>query len=168
MKKITNYDFDIFDLRESTNENELIIVVSHILAKESLFDMLPINNEKFMNFIHKIQDTYTNITYHNKTHGADLAQTFYFISTTGDMKKQLELDDWDMLSYIIAGACHDVGHPGFSNVYLIERNDPIAIRYNDISVLENFHVATTFEILNNEKYNIFSELTKTEYKRVRK
>ena len=73
LKKITSYDFDIFDLRTNTNENELITVVSHILAKESLFDMLPINNEKFMNFIHKVQDTYTDITYHNKTHGADLA-----------------------------------------------------------------------------------------------
>ena len=73
LKKITSYDFDIFDLRANTNENELITVVSHILAKESLFDMLPINNEKFMNFIHKVQDTYTDITYHNKTHGADLA-----------------------------------------------------------------------------------------------
>jgi len=60
-------------VRESTKENELMTVVSHILAKEHLFDNLPINNEKFMNFVNKIQETYTNITYHNQTHGADLA-----------------------------------------------------------------------------------------------
>jgi len=51
------------------------------------------------------------------------------------------------MSYIIAGACHDVGHPGVSNVFLIEKKDEIAIRYNDSMVLENFHVATTYEIL---------------------
>lgn len=63
-----------------------------------------------------------------------------------------------MLSYILAGACHDIGHPGFNNIYLIEKRDQLANRYNDISVLENFHVATTFEILSNENYNIFSDL----------
>lgn len=88
--------------------------------------------------------------------------------TYGDMRNKLDLDDWDIMSYVLAGACHDVGHPGFNNVYLIEKREPIALRYNDVSVLENFHVATTFEILNNEKYNIFSELSKTEFKRVRK
>lgn len=73
-----------------------------------------------------------------------------------------------MMSLTIAGACHDIGHPGFSNVYLIEKKDDISVRYNDISVLENFHVATTFEILKVDKYNIFSALSKEEYKRVRK
>jgi hypothetical protein len=72
------------------------------------------------------------------------------------------------MSYIIAGACHDVGHMGFNNIYLIEKRDIKAIRYNDASVLENYHVATTFEILNEEKYNIFSELSKNNFKKVRK
>ena len=61
--------------------------------------------------------------------------------------KKCDLDNWDMMSYILAGACHDVNHPGFNNPFLIEKKDDIAIKYNDISVLENFHVATTFEIL---------------------
>ena len=72
------------------------------------------------------------------------------------------------MSYVLAGACHDVGHLGFNNVYLIEKRDQIAVRYNDVSVLENFHVATTFEILSEDKYDIFSKLTKDQYKQVRK
>lgn len=71
------------------------------------------------------------------------------------MKKKCELDNWDMMSYIIAGACHDLGHPGFNNPYLIEKSDDIAIKYNDISVLENFHVASTFEIIKGDRFNIF-------------
>lgn len=73
-----------------------------------------------------------------------------------------------MLSYILAGASHDLGHPGYNNVFLIEKSDDIAIKYNDISVLENYHVASTFDIIKNERYNIFSQLSKQEYKRVRK
>lgn len=78
------------------------------------------------------------------------------------------MDKWDIMSYVIAAACHDVGHMGFSNLYLIEKRDIKAIRYNDQSVWENFHVATTFEILSEDKYNIFSDLNKSDFKRVRK
>jgi hypothetical protein len=56
---------------------------------------------------------------------------------------------------IIGGACHDHEHPGVNNVYIMETKDDIAIRYNDVSVLENHHVASTFAILKQEKYNIF-------------
>lgn len=72
------------------------------------------------------------------------------------------------MSYILAGACHDIGHPGVNNLFLIEKRDEIAITYNDISVLENFHIATTFEILKQERYNIFKQLSTDEWKRVRK
>ena len=57
------------------------------------------------------------------------------------------MDSWDMMSYILAGACHDLGHPGFNNLFLIEKGDEIAITYNDMSVLENYHVASTFDII---------------------
>jgi hypothetical protein len=53
----------------------------------------------------------------------------------------------EMMSYILAAACHDVDHPGVNNIFLIESRDKLAIRYNDISVLENHHVATTFDVL---------------------
>jgi hypothetical protein len=87
---------------------------------------------------------------------------------SGGLKEKLKLDLWEIMSYTIAGACHDVGHPGVSNIFLIEKKDEMAIRYNDIMVLENFHVATTFEILKTPKYNIFSDLSAAQYKRVRK
>ena len=64
-----------------------------------------------------------------------------------------------MMSITLAAACHDVGHPGVTNIFLIETKAEMAIRYNDLMVLENFHVATTYEILKTEKYNIFSDLS---------
>ena len=168
LSEICSHDFDIFKLRQSTKENELVTVVCHILAREGIFDKLPIANEKFLMFIQKIQSTYNDITYHNKTHGADLAQSFYYMVTSGELRKKCELTNWEVMSYIVAAACHDVGHMGFNNVYHMEKRDSIGMRYNDNSVLENFHIATTFEILSFEKYNIFSELSKDEYKKVRK
>jgi 3',5'-cyclic-nucleotide phosphodiesterase len=55
-----------------------------------------------------------------------------------------------MMSLTIAAACHDVDHPGLTNLYLIESSHPLSIRFNDMSVLENHHVATTFDIMTKE------------------
>ena len=106
-------------------------VIIHLFAKEKLFDRLPITNEKFLTFMKKVQSGYNDITYHNQTHAADLAQTFYLIANEFELKEKCALDDWDMLSYVLAGACHDIGHPGYNNIYLIEQRNPIGVRYND-------------------------------------
>lgn len=116
----------------------------------------------------KIQSTYNDITYHNKTHAADLAQTFYYIMTSCELRRKCEVSPIELMSYIIAAGCHDVSHMGFNNVYHVNRQDQVALRYSDQSVLENFHVATAFEILSFEKYDIFGEFSKDEQKQIRK
>jgi len=42
---------------------------------------------------------------------------------------------------------HDFEHPGVNNVFLTKIQDPIAIRHNDISVLESHHIAASFELM---------------------
>lgn len=73
-----------------------------------------------------------------------------------------------MFSYILAAACHDVNHPGFNNIFLIEKRDEIAINFNDISVLENYHIATSFQILSDSEFNILKNFSKADFKRIRK
>ena len=45
--------------------------------------------------------------------------------------------------------------------------DPLALKYNDKSVLENHHVSATFHILQNEKFNILQNFTREEYNKIR-
>ena len=40
LSKIESYNFNIFQLKESTKNNPLVTVVSHIMAKEKIFDDL--------------------------------------------------------------------------------------------------------------------------------
>ena len=54
LKLIETKEFDIFKIRELTKDNEMVVVISHILAKERIFDDLPIINEKFLSLIKKI------------------------------------------------------------------------------------------------------------------
>jgi hypothetical protein len=51
---------------------------------------------------------------------------------------------------------------------MIEKRDMIAVRYNDVSVLENHHVASSFAILSEPQYNVTKSFPKDKYKRFRK
>eukprot|EP01053_Blabericola_migrator_P000850 Blabericola_migrator_1__849@NODE_1209_length_5104_cov_42_077427_g820_i0_p2_GENE_NODE_1209_length_5104_cov_42_077427_g820_i0NODE_1209_length_5104_cov_42_077427_g820_i0_p2_ORF_typecomplete_len405_score64_00PDEase_I/PF00233_19/4_1e64DUF4736/PF15883_5/40DUF4736/PF15883_5/1_7HD/PF01966_22/0_053_NODE_1209_length_5104_cov_42_077427_g820_i035744788 len=53
----------------------------------------------------------------------------------------------ELYTLMIAALCHDVDHPGVTNQFLIASEDTLAIRYNDISVLEHHHAAFTFQAM---------------------
>lgn len=51
------------------------------------------------------------------------------------------LSSYDVLAGLFAAAIHDYQHPGVSNAFLVRTKHPIALRYNDMAVLENHHVS---------------------------
>lgn len=77
------------------------------------------------------------------------------------------LTDLEAFALILAAAMHDFRHPGVSSGFLIATSSPIALRYNDQSVLENFHAAEGFQVLAVSKYNILAKFTKEDHKTVR-
>ncbi|GFO22374.1 phosphodiesterase [Plakobranchus ocellatus] len=54
-----------------------------------------------------------------------------------------------------------------TNSYQINARTELAIRYNDISPLENHHCAVAFQILSNPETNIFANVDKDTFKRIR-
>ena len=64
------------------------------------------------------------------------------------------MSEMDIFSVIIAALGHDIAHPAFTNRFLVNTHDMIAIRYNDQSPLENMHSSKIFEILSNKDCNI--------------
>lgn len=71
---INELRFNIFTLMNATNDNELLTTSTYILAKHSIFNRINLDYATFVSFIKKIQSGYQNVTYHNKTHAADLCQ----------------------------------------------------------------------------------------------
>lgn len=53
------------------------------------------------------------------------------------------------------------------NRYQINARTELAIRYNDISPLENHHCAVAFQILNNPTCNIFANVPEEVFKEIR-
>eukprot|EP00932_Pfiesteria_piscicida_P018694 SRR837773.5546.p1 GENE.SRR837773.5546~~SRR837773.5546.p1 ORF type:complete len:163 (+),score=68.73 SRR837773.5546:2-490(+) len=77
------------------------------------------------------------------------------------------LSNTDRFALVVSAVCHDMGHPGFNNPFLVETGSEIAIRYNDRSPLENMHCAKLFELAGKPRSAIFGFLDRPRYKEVR-
>merc|ERR1719316_1357597 len=69
---------------------------------------------------------------------------------------------------LISAVAHDLGHPGVNNGFLSEVGHELALQYNDRSPLENMHCAKLYQLVAHQECNIFRNLTKEQYKDVRK
>jgi hypothetical protein len=79
-----------------------------------------------------------------------------------------ELDHIDIMSFLVSAICHDFGHDGYTNGFHVNSVTDRAIRYNDVSVQENFHVAESFAILHRDETNFLEQLNVDEFKVFRK
>lgn len=84
--------------------------------------------------------------------------------TYGNFYEIGKCSKYDIAAVVLSAAVHDYDHPGMNNPYLINTRHFLALRYNDRSVLENYHVASAFELMLKKDQNIFGNLEFEEYK----
>lgn len=89
----------------------------------------------------------------------------YAISWCVDLSSKI--GDLEILILLTSCICHDLDHPGYNNIYQINARTELAIRYNDISPLENHHCSVAFRILENDDCNIFKTFSSDSFKQVR-
>lgn len=170
--KIFDYtNFDIFKLKDKLGlENVMPFLGKEIVKKLNIIHL--IEESKLDNFLMILSKSYQNTRalYHTSLHGVDVCYSTYLILTflKDNDNKIKNISDLDIVSLVFSALCHDVGHPGLTNKFLINSKDEISIIYNDISVLENFHSAKTFQLLENNDLNIFSNLSKEDFSSLRK
>jgi len=125
-----------------------------------------IDAEIFSTFLSAVRTGYhASNPYHNSIHAFDVVCVVYRILT---MVRALEwLSDVDVCALLIAALCHDVGHAGKTNPFLIETGHELALRYNDKSPLENMHCARLFEICKESTCNVFKTFDREAYKQAR-
>ena len=166
MKNIDNCDFNIFELDKILGKKTSIFISEEILSKFPFMNNLIIPNETYKRFINKIVSNYDRINaiYHNDLHAGDVMQTCNVIFTKGKLKEKMKLNDLDIFCMLIASLCHDYKHPGTNNLYQINTRSKYALRYNDTSVLEMYHLAQSFKILQKDEYNIFINFSPEEYR----
>jgi hypothetical protein len=162
-------NFDIFKLENKVGrDNILPVTTTYVFISLNLFSI--IDYTKFEPFIFATANGYHRENpYHTDLHAADMVQTILLYTIYGNLQKLLDLHDIDLLSIFIAASIHDLGHPGYTNNFLINTKNDLAIKYNDQSVLENYHVSEGFNIMLKKKNcNILESLPNDDYKICRK
>ena len=169
-KSITLKNFDIFELEKLIGYDNVLPLMGRIILENlGLLDEGILNQNKLDNFLTSLSNQYKPTTlYHNSMHGADVTQSSYIYLTHSNAEKVAKTNVIDILSIIIAALGHDLGHPGLTNMFHMNDSTDIAITYNDISILENFHASLLFRTLRKSENNIFEKMSNIDYKIIRK
>ena len=168
-KNIETQEFNIFNLEKKIGREIILPLIGYYVFNTfELGEVIKYN--KFEKWCQKISDGYIrNNFYHNDLHAADITQTCLLYIKLGELQKLYNFQKYELCTVFLSCLCHDYQHPGVNNNFLKETNNKLSIRYNDISILENMHISSTFKlILRNKDYNIFENVEKDIYKKMRK
>uniref|UniRef100_A0A3B3IB13 Phosphodiesterase n=1 Tax=Oryzias latipes TaxID=8090 RepID=A0A3B3IB13_ORYLA len=134
----------------------------HDLGLVKEFNMNPITLKRWLL---AIQENYRNNPFHNFRHCFCVSQMMYGMIHLCNLQEKLTLTNLGIL--MTAAVCHDLDHPGYNNTYQINARTELAVRYNDISPLENHHCAVAFQILSLPECNIFANVDPEAFKKIR-
>ncbi|KAI8900527.1 hypothetical protein BC833DRAFT_581649 [Globomyces pollinis-pini] len=150
--------FNVLDLEVTTGGHALYYICCAFFQEHDFEETLGINEAIFKSWIIKIENGYErNNSYHNSTHAADVSHSMHYFVTREKLREALTPEDF--LACLIAAAGHDYMHPGYTNAFLVATQNPLALRYNDSSVLEHFHSASIAEIFLQPDYDLLGPLT---------
>ncbi|KAM9487519.1 high affinity cGMP-specific 3',5'-cyclic phosphodiesterase 9A isoform 2-T2 [Clarias gariepinus] len=154
----------IFDVWQ-WEPNEMLSCLEHMYHDLGLvrdFNINPITLKRWLLCIH---DNYRNNPFHNFRHCFCVTQMMYSMIYLCNL--QVKFTQVDILILMTAAVCHDLDHPGYNNTYQINARTELAVRYNDISPLENHHCAIAFQIFSQPDCNIFSNFDSEAFKQIR-
>ena len=166
---IDSKDFNIFEFESKVGQKNTLLMIGTYIYKK--FDFSKIIKEiKFVNWSKKIAAGYSrSIPYHTDLHASDVTQTCFLYLLQDGVKEISQVDNIDICCLILSCICHDFKHGGLNNNFLRLTKDKLAVRYNDISILENMHISETFKLINTySECDIFNGVDKNTYEKMRK
>jgi len=167
MKRIGfDWNLSIEQMETSLRENDATDVSGLRLVARSLLKREALPMENVDAFSRAVEDKYLTVPFHNSYHAAQVAHHANVLVEAAGIRSYLTRPD--TMALTVAALCHDISHFGRSNAFLVETRHELAVRYNDNSVLENFHCSVTFQIIKSSPAtDITGSLSKQEERRFR-
>jgi hypothetical protein len=159
LDNLHTWGFDIFRLNHLSALRPLTAVSMSALQRLGVISSLRLDEGTLFRYLVAVEDGYARhqtVPYHNNEHAADVVQSTFCLMQTPNIRQALS--DLELFAAIIAAAVHDVGHLGVNNQFLITTQDPLAVLYNDQSVLENHHAATAFRIMSGDGMRVLDAM----------
>jgi len=150
LNNLDSWDMDIFPL----SNYELMALCTKIMDTYHFFDLYSIPMDNWYIFLLNVEYRMVsnNIPYHNFVHIVDIFQSCHVFLSKFDGKCLLQ--PVDIFAVLISALTHDLDHPGLNNTYQVNAVTSLAIRYNDVSILENYHCSQAFELLFHPSINL--------------
>lgn len=162
IKDLESFAFDIF----AYEQDEMILNTAFMFEDLGLIEKFSIHRGKLLAFLRRVRQLYRDNPYHNFTHALDVTQFCYACLCLDRVAAALV--PLDMLAMLLASVCHDIDHPGLNNNYQVNARTDLALMYNDMSVLENYHCSTMFQLLRQREYNFLSAMPQPQFRELRK
>lgn len=157
LRMVDSWNMDIFEFNEVSGGHALLMMGMVLLYKQRVFSRFQVDERVVLRYLSTVESGYVEGNpYHNAIHAADVTHAFHVLCQSGGVG--YFLSELDMFAGIIACLVHDFGHPGVNNNFLVAVGSPLAIRYNDRSVLEFHHCAAAYALLADPRLNIFASL----------
>ncbi|KAI8140723.1 hypothetical protein BJV82DRAFT_215980 [Fennellomyces sp. T-0311] len=163
--KVSSWDFNPFEFSHDDLIHCAYLILEQALVSPEL-QHLTISQDQLYDFIIELSGAYHDGNpYHNFAHAVDVLQCLYYFlcrlgllsfanmrtnHATNNVSRRRPQDllrPKDIFALLIAALGHDAAHPGVNNAFLINAGAPLALLYNDRSVLESFHSMTLFQII---------------------
>ncbi|KAM8904992.1 high affinity cGMP-specific 3',5'-cyclic phosphodiesterase 9A-like isoform 2-T2 [Spinachia spinachia] len=146
-------------------EAEMLLLLQVMFSDLDFLTVFHIQLDVLQNFLFGVYCHYNAVPFHNFRHCFCVTQMMYALIWLTDLRSQIPAVD--LLILLTSALCHDLDHPGFSNVFQINARTALALRYNDISPLENHHCAVAFAIMSKPQCDILRNLSSEQYERIR-
>ncbi|UMM17310.1 hypothetical protein L5515_013929 [Caenorhabditis briggsae] len=166
MQRLNDWGPDVFKIDEHSKNHSLTVITYSLFKQRNLLKTFEIHAHTLVTYLLNLEHHYRNNHYHNFIHAADVAQSMHVLLMSPVLNDVFS--DLEVLAAIFAGAIHDVDHPGFTNQYLINSNNELAIMYNDESVLEQHHLAVAFKLLQDGNCDFLGNLSRKQRLQFRK
>lgn len=167
LQKLADWEsFDMFAI-EGVTPKPLAFVGHTVLASLGFLDTLDLPDEQVNSVLSAWESGYRrDVSFHTSLHAANVTQAVHHSLAVEGVGSRLSHNV--SLSMLLAAMVHDVGHPGVNNHFLVSNRDPLALQFNDRSVLENLHCSLCFELLEASGVSLFGALGKEAAVSVRK
>ncbi|KAF9977082.1 hypothetical protein BGZ73_007054 [Actinomortierella ambigua] len=136
---------------------EIYGILLGMFIKLGLLECLDITAGELLDFIIDVDCGYMATYYHSFYHAADVtAVLFHFLD---NLSASQYLSKVDMVVLLLAGLCHDIGHPGLNNLFQVNAETELYKQFGEASVLEKYSCSLAMDLCT--KHDIFRNVHKS-------
>ncbi|KAG0283380.1 hypothetical protein BGZ96_012263 [Linnemannia gamsii] len=133
---------------------EIYGIILAMFVKLDLVKCLNITEGELLDFIIDVDRGYLATYYHSFFHAADVTAVLYHILL--DMNASQYLSKPDMAALLLAGLCHDIGHPGLNNLFQVNAKTDLVKQHGETSVLEKYSCSLAVDLV--DKHKLFRNI----------